>query len=147
MIISTTSFGILDNRKLYEIMKLRQEVFVLEQNCLYQDLDDKDQDAWHVTLYQGRTLASYARVFEIDSTLGIVQIGRVITAKKYRRKGLATFVMRSAMDQARRMGARQIVLEAQTYAIPFYERCGFHTIGEEFLEDGIPHKKMIFDVI
>lgn len=143
-IVSCAAFSILDNRRLYEIMKLRQEVFVLEQNCLYQDLDDKDQSAWHVTLYREKTLASYARVFAVGD--GIVQIGRVITAKAYRRKGLASLVMRAAMSQARVMGARQIVLEAQTYAVPFYQKSGFRPIGDEFLEDGIPHIRMIYDI-
>ena len=143
-IVTCSFFSILDNKKLYEIMKLRQDVFVLEQNCLYPDLDDIDKRAWHVTLYRGETLACYARVFEVGD--GIVKIGRVVTARKYRRKGLASLVMHSAKEQARRMDASQIVLEAQTYAVPFYQKCGFHPVGEEFLEDGIPHVRMIYDV-
>jgi len=137
-------FSDLSVSQLYEILKLRQEIFVVEQQCIYSDLDDLDQDAWHVMLWKDEQLISCARVFMRDKELKMAQIGRVMTDQDYRGQGCALAVMQKSIEIAKDIfNAQQIYLEAQTYAIAFYERLGFKVTSDEFLEDGIPHVKMI----
>lgn len=122
--------------ELYEILKLRAEVFVVEQNCPYQDLDDEDNGALHIWLDDKGKLAAYLRIIKIDSET--VKIGRVIAAK--RRCGLGTQVLKAGITVAKeRYGAKAIQIHAQTYAKEFYEKQGFIQTSEEFLEVGIPH--------
>jgi ElaA protein len=137
-------FSNLSVSQLYEILKLRQDIFVVEQQCIYMDTDDLDQDAWHVMLWDDDKLVSYARVFMRDKEFKMAQIGRVVTDRRYRRQNHAFKVMQKAIEIAKDIyQAQQIYLEAQTYAISFYEKLGFKVTSEEFLEDGIPHVKMI----
>ncbi len=136
-------FSDLSVSQLYEILKLRQEIFVVEQQCVYLDADDLDQDAWHVMLWDDTKLISYSRVFTRDREIRIAQIGRVVTDPAYRGKGMALAVMQKSIEIAKDIyHAQQIYLEAQTYAIAFYEKLGFKVTSDEFLEDGIPHVKM-----
>lgn len=144
MNIKAVPFSDLSNLDLYKILQLREKVFVLEQTCLYQDLDNIDQGAWHVFATENDTVVAYARVFVKNTEENIVQIGRVVTEMDYRRKNIGTEIMNAAITVAyEKLNAQQIYLEAQTYAIPFYSRLGFKIVSEEFLEDGIPHVKMI----
>lgn len=144
MTIEAVPFSDLSNLDLYKILQLREKVFVLEQTCLYQDLDNIDQGAWHVFATENDTVVAYARVFVKNTEENIVQIGRVVTEMDYRRKNIGTEIMNAAITVAyEKLNAQQIYLEAQTYAIPFYSRLGFKIVSEEFLEDGIPHVKMI----
>jgi len=141
MTIHTTSFRHLDIETLYDILQLRSEVFIVEQNCVYQDLDGIDKKAMHSWIAEEGKMVAYARRRKI------VQIGRVVVAKDKRRERYASFLIRSVMENAERFfGAKHLYLESQTYAIPFYERLGFKVCSEEFLEDGIPHVKMERDV-
>lgn len=143
MTITTLPFNELSVHQLYQILQLREKIFVLEQTCLYQDLDDLDQQALHSFLEIDGRIVAYARVFYRNEAEGLVQIGRVIAEQALRRQGLATKVMQEAMQVAtRELHARQLYLEAQCYAIPFYEKLGFKVCSEEFLEDGIPHVQM-----
>lgn len=144
MDLSVTKFESLSVSDLYQILKLRSEVFVLEQECLYQDLDDLDQPSWHVMLKDGDKLVACARVFHRDRELKVAQIGRVVTAMEFRRMAKGTEVMQKAMEVAfNDLDARTIYVEAQVYAIPFYRNLGFEVNSDEFLEDGIPHVQMI----
>lgn len=144
MTIEAVPFCDLSNLDLYKIMQLREKVFVLEQTCLYQDLDNIDQSAWHVFATENDAVVAYARVFVKNTAENMVQIGRVVTEMDYRRKNIGTEIMNAAITVAyEKLNAQQIYLEAQTYAIPFYSRLGFKIVSEEFLEDGIPHVKMI----
>lgn len=148
MTITTLPFNELSVHQLYQILQLREKIFVLEQTCLYQDLDDLDQQALHTFLEIDGRIVAYARVFYRNEAEGLVQIGRVIAEQTLRRQGFATKVMQEAMQVAtRELHARQLYLEAQCYAIPFYEKLGFKVCSEEFLEDGIPHVKMIYNSI
>ena len=143
MTIEAVPFSDLSNLDLYKIMQLREKVFVLEQTCLYQDLDNIDQGAWHVFATENDAVVAYARVFVKNTAENMVQIGRVVTEMDYRRKNIGTEIMNAAITVAyEKLNAQQIYLEAQTYAIPFYSRLGFKIVSEEFLEDGIPHVKM-----
>ena len=129
--------------ELYEILKLRSEVFVVEQNCIYQDLDDKDKRAYHVWITDETGIVACARVLERGVSYDdAVSIGRVVS--KRRGEGLGAAVMETAVNTAReKYGALPIIISAQQYAVPFYERFGFVAVSEPYLEDNIPHVKMI----
>ena len=137
-------FDELGPAELYAILKLRVDVFMLEQRCLYEELDGCDRDALHVWLSDEDGIAAYLRVLDRGVRSGYVTIGRVIAAR--RRRGLGTRVMREGIRAAReRFGAGPIYIEAQSYARPFYERLGFRQVSGPFDEDGIPHIKMLLD--
>ena len=130
--------------ELYEILKARAEVFIVEQNCAYQDLDDLDKEAYHVYLREGGKIVAYLRVIDKDKRLDEVSLGRVITLK--RRCGYGTKVMESGIKVARgKFGAKKIKIGAQVQAKPFYERVGFRQISGEYMEEGIPHVYMILE--
>ena len=130
--------------ELYEILKLRSIVFVVEQNCIYQDLDDIDKRAYHIFMKEKDKpeVYVYIRVFEKDKDTA--QIGRVVTAENYRRKGYASKLMLKGIEIAKNeMKKTKVYLEGQVYAAEFYLKLGFKIISDEFLEDGIPHYKML----
>ena len=137
-------FNQLTVEELYEIIKLRVEVFVVEQNCIYQDLDDIDQEAYHVYIREEGKMVAYLRVIDKGKRLDEVSIGRVISLK--RRQGLGTKLMHEGIQVAKeKFGAKRIKIGAQRYAKPFYEGCGFRQISGEYLEDGIPHIYMLYE--
>lgn len=135
------SFYELNIDELYEILKLRAEVFIIEQNCIYPDIDDKDKHSLHVFLKEQDEIVAYLRVIEKGISFDEVSIGRVIA--KYRRQGLGTLVLKVGIQAAKEIyQAEKIIIEAQTYAKTFYEKQGFIQTSDEFLEDGIPHIQM-----
>ena len=130
--------------ELYSILKLRVSVFVVEQNCPYMEVDDADQNALHVYLRDDDGIQAYLRIMDKSPSRPYVSIGRVIAVK--RRCGLGTRILCEAIRLAKEVfGAEQIYLEAQSYAREFYAKQGFVQISEEFLEDGIPHVRMLLD--
>ncbi|MBP3347474.1 MAG: GNAT family N-acetyltransferase [Clostridia bacterium] len=135
-------FDQLTTMELYEILQLRAEVFVVEQDCPYQDLDGKDLNAYHVYVRENGEVVACVRVLDVGvSYADSPSIGRVVT--KYRRKGLGSIVMREGISVAReKYGAKTITISAQCYARQFYEGFGFKQVSEEYLEDGIPHIRM-----
>lgn len=136
-------FKDLNTNELFNIYKLRISVFVVEQNCPYQEVDDIDKNAYHLYLIENNDILAYARVFSIDDST--MAIGRVIATK--RRCGLGSNILQAAINLAKEQKlAKKIIIEAQTYAKPFYEKQGFYQISDEFLEDGIPHIKMKLDL-
>ena len=138
------SFTELSLQELYEILALRNSVFVVEQACPYQDIDGRDETAVHVIVREEEKLLAYLRVLPRGN--GEAAIGRVLAVE--RRKGLATLALQAGIAAAKeRFGAKRIYLEAQTYARGLYEKQGFLQCGEEFLEDGIPHIPMELYVI
>ena len=123
--------------ELYEILKLRADVFIIEQNCIYPDIDDKDQSSLHVFFKDKQEIIAYLRVIPSNP----VRIGRVIS--KYRRNRLGTLVLKAGIQAAQdAYHAHSITIEAQSYAKEFYEKQGFIQTSDEFLEDGIPHIEM-----
>ena len=139
-------FSNLDTNELYEILKLRFDVFVLEQTCLYQEIDNLDQDAIHVYIKDGDEIVAYLRVLDRGIESEDVAIGRVIA--KRRRQGLGTLVLKEGIKAAKEyFDAERIYLEAQTYAKEFYKNLGFEQISDEFLLDGIAHIKMRLVII
>jgi ElaA protein len=131
--------------ELYEIIQIRSAVFVVEQNCVYQDLDNVDKDAYHVFLRDEGRIIGYARVVGKGKRLDEVSVGRVISLK--RRCGVGSALMRLALLTAKeKFFADKVMVGAQVYAIPFYESVGFRVISQEYLEDGIPHVYMLCEV-
>ncbi len=134
-------FNELTVEELHEILRLRVSVFVVEQNCPYQEVDDKDIYSYHVCLKDEEGIQAYLRVIGKTGDTDEVSIGRVIAVK--RRCGLGTEILKEGIKVARDcLKADKVVLEAQTYARELYEKVGFKQVSEEFLEDGIPHIKM-----
>lgn len=131
-------FSQLTAEELYEILRVRAAVFVVEQNCAYQDLDGVDLDAYHVYLKDGGEIVAYLRVVDKGKRLDEVSVGRVISLR--RRCGLGSALMRAGLRVAKeKFGAETVKVGAQVYAKPFYESVGFSQISDEYLEDGIPH--------
>ncbi len=139
-------FEELTAEELYEILKIRVAVFVVEQNCPYQEIDGKDKQSFHIYLKDDCGIQAYLRVVDKGVSFNEVSIGRVIAVK--RRCGIGSRILSEGIKVAKnRLGAATIKIEAQTYAKEFYEQQGFKQVSEEFLEDGIPHIQMILDVI
>ena len=127
--------------ELFEIYKLRVSVFVVEQHCPYQEVDDFDPLSLHLCAWEDGKLIAYLRVLPKGTAFEEVSLGRVISVKT--RCGIGSLLVKEGIRAAReKFGAESIVLEAQTYARTLYEKQGFVQISDEFLEDGIPHIKM-----
>ena len=131
--------------ELYAIMALRQEVFVVEQNCPYLDADGKDQAAWHLMGFENDDLVLHTRLLPKGiSYEEYASIGRVVNHPKVRGKGAGQLLMWKSIKLCHLLfGKTPIKIGAQTYLLKFYEKFGFRSTGEEYLEDGIPHTKMI----
>lgn len=141
MSVIAKTFAELTADELYDILELRSAVFVVEQNCVYQDADGIDRRSLHLWNQDENGILAYARMFVRESEENTVQIGRVVS--RIRHAGFGSEVLKECIAQARtRFHASGIFLEAQTYAMPFYEAQGFVQVSEEFLEDGIPHIAM-----
>ena len=145
MEIYVKRFEELSLEELYEIIKIRVSIFCLEQNCLYQDLDDKDKKAYHVYIKENDKIKAYLRVLDKGISFDEISIGRVLTTE--RGMGFGNVILREGIRVAKEMmNADKIKIEAQLYAKGYYEKFGFKQISDEFLEDGIPHIKMILDI-
>lgn len=144
MKVAVKTFEELSNTELYQIMRLRSEVFVVEQDCIYQDLDNKDQKALHVLGVKNQNVVAYTRVFMPGDYFKNTSIGRVVVEKEERKFGYGKVIMETSLEEIKkRFPESSIELSAQTYLIKFYNDLGFKTTGEEYLEDGIPHIRMI----
>mgnify|MGYP004681543531 FL=1 len=130
--------------ELYKILKVRTSIFVVEQNCPYQELDDLDQNSYHIYLEEDNQIIAYARVIPKDNPFHEVSIGRVLVTK--RRHGYGTKIVQKAIEVAiEKYHAEKIVIEAQTYVKKMYENVGFKQISMPFLEDGIEHINMVYE--
>ena len=132
------SFDDLDIRTAYAVWQLRQDVFVVEQDCVYRDLDGRDDapGTRHVVLRDGADVVGYLRILDEP---GRARIGRVVLARAARGRGLADPLMRAALAD---IGDREVVLDAQSPLAGWYATFGFEVTGKEFLDDGIPHLPM-----
>jgi len=131
---------------LYEIIKLRVEVFVVEQDCPYQDIDDKDKVAFHVSFLEDGKLVAYTRLLpEGVSYPKYASIGRVVNSPTVRGRGMGQKLMKFSIEKCQELFPKSpIKISAQVYLLKFYENLGFVETGEHYLEDGIPHTGMIF---
>lgn len=141
MTLHKKTFQELTTAELYELLRIRNDVFVVEQNCPYQDLDYDDQPALHLWLTDQEKIVALCRVCPAGTHMEEVSIGRVITT--VRGKGYGKQIMLAGIEAAREhFGATRIDLEAQEYAKGFYEQVGFEQSSDPFILDGIPHIKM-----
>lgn len=135
-------FNDLTVKELYEILRLRVDVFVVEQNCSYPEVDGKDLDAWHLWFEDEDGIAGYLRLLAPGVSFKEASIGRVIAKK--RRCGIGSKLMQTGIEKMKEIyGDTDIRIEAQVYAREFYEKAGFVKVSEEFLDDGIPHIEML----
>ena len=137
------SFSELTVSELYQILQLRSEVFVVEQDCVYQDIDFKDQKALHVLGYKNNTIIAYTRIFKPGDYFENASIGRVVVKKIERKYGYGHELMKVSIEAIKDAFHQQkITISAQLYLKKFYESHGFIQVGETYLEDGIPHIRM-----
>ncbi|MBU3744103.1 MAG: GNAT family N-acetyltransferase [Sediminibacterium sp.] len=142
--IQCLPFDSLTPHQLYTIIQLRNAVFVVEQNCVFQDADGKDPYCHHLMIWQEKELAAYARLVPPGIAYEYMSIGRVISSVKMRRKGAGKLLMQEAIQQCRSLfGAGPIQIGAQLYLKDFYGSFGFRAMGEVYLEDNIEHIHMI----
>lgn len=144
--VTCLAFGDLNIYQLYQIMRLRQEVFVVEQDCAYLDADGHDTKGWHVLGYDNdNQLIAYTRILPKGTSYpDYVSLGRVVTAQHERKKGIARRLMLKTLECVEDIfGAQPVKISAQTYLTDFYQSLQFETVGEEYLEDGIPHIAMV----
>lgn len=144
MKLISKEFQSLSLKELYEIYKLRAEVFVVEQNCVYQDVDDKDLSAIHILLLDEiQQLIGYSRIVAPGLSYKEPSIGRVLIKKDFRRSNLGEKLMKYSINKSLELFKGQgITISAQSYLENFYNELGFESVGETYLEDGIPHIKM-----
>ena len=143
MEISVKKFDQLTKKELYEVLKARCRVFVVEQTCPYLDPDGADYGAYHLLAQENGEIKAYLRFYKKDSDT--LQMGRVLTVA--RKTGLGNVIIPSAVEYIKNnLSESKIFIEAQTYAVGFYAKFGFKIRGEEFLEDGIPHTPMILNI-
>ena len=139
--ITTKRFSDLKLEELYGILRVRSEVFVTGQKCLYVDPDGRDFGSVQVFASKGERIIACLRIYGKEA--GVVQIGRVAVIESLRGSGIGRMMMRQAISYVTENSTdEKIYLEAQTYAIGFYEKLGFKVISDEFLDEGIPHKGM-----
>lgn len=144
MELMVKTFTQLSNLELYHIMKARQEIFIVEQNCVYNDIDDIDLTATHVFLKDKEEICAYTRLYWEEERESAVKVGRVIAPR--RGTGLGLEIMMESIKIAKEYyRPEEIFIHAQCYAIGFYEKAGFSVISEEFLEDDIPHVAMVIN--
>ena len=130
--------------ELYELIQLRERVFVVEQSCVYLDCDGLDQQSWHLAGYKGHELVTYLRVLPAKLKYPEISFGRVVTAPEHRKFGYGKDLTKQALVNIRdTFGEVSIRISAQAYLEKFYGACGFTRQGEEYLEDGIPHIEML----
>lgn len=138
------AFAHLTPYELYTIIRLRNEVFVVEQNCVYQDADNKDLHCHHLMLWDNEKLVAYARLLPGGLAYEQISIGRVISSPVYRRTGVGKILVTRAIEACKELfGDGPIKIGAQLYLKRFYESFGFVQTSDVYLEDGIEHVEMI----
>lgn len=131
-------------RELYAILQLRNEVFVVEQNCVYQDADNKDQLSLHLCGWHEEQLVAYTRLIPPGIAYTEASIGRVVTSPAYRGTGAGRQLMKESISQAfSQFNCNQVKIGAQVYLTSFYQSLGFVQCSQQYLEDGIPHIEMM----
>ena len=129
----------LSKEEVEKIFSLRSEVFIVEQECPYQDVDGRDAEADHLLLYKNNILCGYTRIFPKNTYFKEASFGRAVVKKSYRGKGIGDELVKISIEQ---FEEKTIKISAQSYLKSFYSSHGFNPLGEEYLEDGIPHTAM-----
>ena len=132
--------------QLYAILQLRSEVFVVEQNCVFQDIDDKDQNSWHLMGFENNKLVAYTRLVPPGEIHKVSSIGRVVTSPSVRGNKIGKELMERSIDTTYNLfGKSSIKIGAQVYLKKFYESLGFKQISDIYMEDGIEHIYMMLE--
>jgi len=136
------TFEELNTNELFDILKLRSDIFIVEQDCAYPDIDDYDKKSIHLYLEDNNQIIAYLRIINKNIKNEYVNIGRVVTLEHL--KGHGAIIMNKAIEYIENtLNEKVIYIEAQSYARKFYEKFNFKQISKEFVEDGIPHIKML----
>ncbi|CAM3340400.1 GNAT family N-acetyltransferase [Aequorivita lipolytica] len=144
MEIEVKNFEELSSKELYKALQLRSEVFVVEQDCVYQDIDGKDERALHVMGWENDILVAYTRCFQAGDYFDEASIGRILVRENYRKLGYGHEITKASIEAVKtKYKADTIKISAQIYLVIFYESHGFKTFGDRYLEDGIPHIAMV----
>ena len=145
MVWKIKKFDELNAEEIYEILKIRNQVFIVEQQCPYLDCDGSDMKSYHLFLENNNEIAAYLRIIEKGVSYNEISIGRVLVNSKYRGKGLARDMMKEAIGYINnQLNETSIRIEAQAYLIDFYKSLGFKQTSKVFLEDNIPHIEMLY---
>lgn len=140
----TKAFDELTVDELYNIIQLRVDIFVVEQNCPYSELDGKDKHCLHIYATSGQQTIAYARIVPPGLSYSQISIGRVAIHKNYRKEGLGKALIRHTIEKIEEeFGAQDIQIGAQCYLKNFYQSFGFNSVSDDYIEDGIPHVNMI----
>lgn len=137
------NFSELSNNELYKILELRIEVFTVEQDCAYQDLDDRDRDCRHLWLEEDGEILSYVRINPPGTRFTEPSLGRIVTKETARKKGYAETLIKKGLEVIQVDYAMPTKISAQSYLEDYYSKFGFVKCSEEYLEDNIPHIEMI----
>ena len=138
-------FNDITGSEMYKILRLRSEVFVVEQQCVYLDPDNKDQPSWHLCGWIDHEPVAYARIIPPGICYPEASIGRVVTSPAYRKSGYGKILMQLAIEKTCAQFATDCIrIGAQQYLLKFYTDLGFSPTGKAYIEDGIPHEEMIF---
>ena len=144
MEVTFKTFSELTTKELYQILQLRSEVFVVEQNCVYQDIDGKDEKAIHIIGVVQNKIVAYTRCFKPDEYFKEASIGRVVVKKTERKLKRGNQIMIHSIKAIETLyQTKTIIISAQSHLKFFYNNFGFYSVGNEYLEDGIPHIEMI----
>ena len=135
----------LSKEEVQSIFSLRSEVFIVEQNCPYQDVDGKDVEANHLLLYENNILCGYTRIFPENTYFKEASFGRTVVKKSFRGKGYGHVLVKESLKFLKNKNQSTIKISAQSYLTEFYASHGFVSKGEEYLEDNIPHTSMFFE--
>ena len=145
MIWKIKSFDELENKELYKILNLRSEVFVVEQECPFNDCDGKDEECYHLYLENNDKILAYLRVVKKGISYSETSIGRVVVSKEVRKKGIAKELMlRGITFIEEELKENEIRISAQVYLVDFYKSLGFVEVSDVYLEDDIPHIEMLY---
>lgn len=141
-------FNELTVEELYKILELRNEIFIVEQECIYLDCDNKDSNSYHLFLEDNNEVIAYLRILDRGVSYDEISIGRVLVKKSYRGKGISKELMLKGIEFIENnLDESTIKIQAQAYLLKFYSRLGFKSISDEYLDDGIPHIDMLYKKI
>lgn len=130
--------------ELYGFLRLREQVFIIEQDCIYPDLDNKDQKAIHILGCKDDEVIAYSRIFRSGDYFDTASVGRVVVAQNFRKTKLGFRLMQKSIQEIKlRFKEDFITISAQCYLTEFYKSLGFIPVGESYLEDNIPHIRMV----
>ena len=142
MRLEVKAWNKLSRKEINDVFSLRSEVFIVEQECIYQDVDGKDEKADHVLLIVNNKLAGYTRVFNKNTYFKEASFGRAVVKKTHRGKGYGHFLVEKSLEHLKQQQQSPIKISAQSHLKEFYSSHGFVAKGKEYMEDGIPHTAM-----